>query len=427
MKYFSVCSGVGTDHMAFEPLGWECVGFSEIDAFPSAILQHRFPNIKNYGDFTKVTKDEVGSVDLLVGGTPCQSFSISGHQRGLDDPRGNLALEFVELARRLGAKWFIWENVPGVLSNNNGRDFGTFLGKIRQCGYSVVWRTLDAQYYGVPQRRRRVFVIGCAGGVSPTSVLFEPPSLRGNTSAGRTTRKSSSGNTRQSVEISYPKGHVGTIGPTYGAKNYSNHQEIMQGSVVAYAPFDLAQITSKANYSNVKTGEPVPPLNTVSQMHVIGFDAHDDGTTVPGNAVPTMRKGGRSAVAAIHQNSRNEVRLSEDVAYALNGGGGKPGQGSPTILHILTGQTGANGSNISENISHTLDRTSSAVNYGTIVRRLTPRECERLQGYPDDWTQVPWKGKPSPDSLRYKAIGNGIALPVLAWIGQRLAKYVSIS
>jgi DNA (cytosine-5)-methyltransferase 1 len=426
MKYFSVCSGVGTDHLAFGPLGWECQGFAEIAPFPSAVLEHRFPGVKNYGDFTKVTKDEVGSVDLLVGGTPCQSFSIAGQRGGLDDPRGNLALEFVRLAVRLEAKWIIWENVPGVLTSGGGRDFGSILRAFRDSGYSLAWRVLDAQWFGVPQRRRRVFLVGCVGGASPVPVLFESPSLRRDTPPSRETREETSRDTgesptrsstwwngnsvastldssllrkrqtmpdknRFSAIISYVPDVVGIITTAYGSKNYSNHQEVTSGSVVAYAPFDLAQITSKANYSTVHTGDPVPPLNTVSQMHV----------------------------AAIHQNNRSEVRLS-DTAYALNGGGGKPGQGTPAVLHIRTGQTGANGSNISENLSHTLDSTTSAVSYGTIVRRLTPRECERLQGYPDDWTLVPWRGKQAPDTLRYQAIGNGIALPVLEWIGKRL-------
>jgi DNA (cytosine-5)-methyltransferase 1 len=391
MKYFSVCSGVGTDHLAFGPLGWECQGFAEIAPFPSAVLEHRFPGVKNYGDFTKVTKDEVGSVDLLVGGTPCQSFSIAGQRGGLDDPRGNLALEFVRLAVRLEAKWIIWENVPGVLTSGGGRDFGSILRAFRDSGYSLAWRVLDAQWFGVPQRRRRVFLVGCVGGASPVPVLFESPSLRRDTPPSRETREETSRDAGEGPTFSYPTDVIGTIGPTYGSKNYSNHQEVTSGSVVAYAPFDLAQITSKANYSTVHAGDPVPPLNTVSQMHV----------------------------AAIHENNRSEVRLS-DTAYALNGGGGKPGQGTPAVLHIRTGQTGANGSNISENLSHTLDSTTSAVSYGTIVRRLTPRECERLQGYPDDWTLVPWRGKQAPDTLRYQAIGNGIALPVLEWIGKRL-------
>lgn len=395
MKYFSVCSGVGTDHLAFGPLGWECQGFAEIAPFPSAVLEHRFPGVKNYGDFTKVTKDEVGSVDLLVGGTPCQSFSIAGQRGGLDDPRGNLALEFVRLAVRLEAKWIIWENVPGVLTSGGGRDFGSILRAFWNSGYSLAWRVLDAQWFGVPQRRRRVFLVGCVGGASPVPVLFESPSLRRDTPPSRETREETSRDTGESLTSSstrftFPLDVVGTVSSKW-SKGVGGPAGDEQYNLVAYAPFDLAQITSKANYSTVHTGDPVPPLNTVSQMHV----------------------------AAIHQNNRSEVRLS-DTAYALNGGGGKPGQGTPAVLHIRTGQTGANGSNISENLSHTLDSTTSAVSYGTIVRRLTPRECERLQGYPDDWTLVPWRGKQAPDTLRYQAIGNGIALPVLEWIGKRL-------
>ena len=342
MKYFSVCSGVGTDHLAFGPLGWECQGFAEIAPFPSAVLEHRFPGVKNYGDFTKVTKDEVGSVDLLVGGTPCQSFSSAGQRGGLDDPRGNLALEFVRLAVRLEAKWIIWENVPGVLTSGGGRDFGSILRAFRDSGYSLAWRVLDAQWFGVPQRRRRVFLVGCVGGASPVPVLFESPSLRRDTPPSREAREETSGNVGESITSSntrftFPIDVVGTVSSNW-CKGLRGPAGDEQYNLVAYAPF-----------------------------------------------------------AAIHQNNRSEA-----------------------VLHILTGQTGANGSNISENLSHTLDGTTSAVNYGTIVRRLTPRECERLQGYPDDWTLVPWRGKQAPDTLRYQAIGNGIALPVLEWIGKRL-------
>ena len=342
MKYFSVCSGVGTDHLAFGPLGWECQGFAEIAPFPSAVLEHRFPGVKNYGDFTKVTKDEVGSVDLLVGGTPCQSFSSAGQRGGLDDPRGNLALEFVRLAVRLEAKWIIWENVPGVLTSGGGRDFGSILRAFRDSGYSLAWRVLDAQWFGVPQRRRRVFLVGCVGGASPVPVLFESPSLRRDTPPSREAREETSGNVGESITSSntrftFPIDVVGTVSSNW-CKGLGGPAGDEQYNLVAYAPF-----------------------------------------------------------AAIHQNNRSEA-----------------------VLHILTGQTGANGSNISENLSHTLDGTTSAVNYGTIVRRLTPRECERLQGYPDDWTLVPWRGKQAPDTLRYQAIGNGIALPVLEWIGKRL-------
>ena len=162
MRYLSVCSGIEAASVAWHPLGWEPVGFSEIEPFPCAVLAHRFPNVKNYGDMTKHKEwnIEPGTVELLVGGTPCQAFSVAGLRRGLEDPRGNLMLTFGAIANHLRPTWIVWENVPGVLSSDGGRDFGTFLGMLGELGYGFAYRVLDAQYFGVAQRRRRVFLVG---------------------------------------------------------------------------------------------------------------------------------------------------------------------------------------------------------------------------------------------------------------------------
>ena len=434
MRYLSVCSGVGTDHIAWEGLGWECVGFAEIEAFPSAILAHRYPEIRNYGDFTTIPAD-IGPIDLLVGGTPCQSFSVAGQRAGLDDPRGNLTLEFARLARRVRARWIVWENVPGVLSSDQGRDFAAILTAFRDCGYSVCYRVLDAQHFGVPQRRRRVFVVGYLGDDWRPSaeVLLEQASMRGNPPKGRekgqevaSTLGGGSGSRDWSsdldratfIPVQLPD-ISGTVTTTWGAKNATNHEEACSGALIhGYVPeqsptlqadcgsrvrnadvpllagtwwngedtapcltrkhdhrmpdagmfsavlqpmpFDLAQITSAFNYSQARPGDMVPPLNTVSQMHVC-------------LAIKTA------------QTSSNGIGVAEDVAYTLDGAQGQ------------------------------------AVALSTVVRRLTARECERLQGLPDDWTLIPWRGKPAPDAPRYRAIGNGMAMPVLRWIGQRIA------
>ena len=447
MRYLSVCSGVGTDHIAWEGLGWECAGFAEIEPFPSAILAHRYPEVRNYGDFKTIPAD-IGPIDLLVGGTPCQSFSVAGQRAGLDDPRGNLTLEFARLARRLRARWIVWENVPGVLSSDQGRDFAAILTAFRECGYSVCYRVLDAQHFGVPQRRRRVFVVGYLGDDWRPSaeVLLEQASLRGNSPQGRekgqevaSTLGGGSGSRGWSsdldratfipVEIDasrvnapvlrkWSEGSGGSAGdedynlvsgtwwdagplsPTLRsgthAASHANggvmpavaftpppDQDVVTfgpketnpviGTIASHLrtnnpvgvlvpdpmPFNLAQITSKLNYSQARPGEMVPPLNTVSQMHV--------------------------------------------------------------ALAVRTAQTGANGINVAEDVAHTLDGAQGqAVALSTVVRRLTPRECERLQGLPDDWTLVPYRGKPASDAPRYKAIGNGMAMPVLRWIGQRI-------
>ena len=178
MIYGSVCSGIEAATVAWEGLGWRAAWFAEIDPFASAVLAHRFPEVANLGDFTQIQAG-AGAVDVLVGGTPCQSFSVAGRRLGVDDPRGNLTLEYLRLAARLRPRWVIWENVPGILSIDGGRTFGTVLGTLAHLGYGIAYRVLDAQFFGVPQRRRRVFVVGHSGGwQAAAAVLFERESLR---------------------------------------------------------------------------------------------------------------------------------------------------------------------------------------------------------------------------------------------------------
>ncbi|WP_461601018.1 DNA cytosine methyltransferase, partial [Alcaligenes nematophilus] len=161
MRFLSVCSGIEAASVAWNPLGWKAVAFSEIEPFPCAVLAHHYPDTPNWGDMTKFQEWPNEPIDLLCGGTPCQSFSVAGLRKGLDDPRGNLMLTFGAIAAKYRPKWLVWENVPGVLSSNGGRDFGTFLGMLGQLGYGFAYRIHNAEYFGVPQRRRRVFVIGC--------------------------------------------------------------------------------------------------------------------------------------------------------------------------------------------------------------------------------------------------------------------------
>lgn len=195
MKYLSTFSGIEAASVAWEPLGWTPAGFSEIDPFASSVLAHRFPGVTNYGDITKHESWglEPGAVDLLVGGSPCQAFSVAGLRRGLDDPRGQLTLVYLQLAARLRPRWIVWENVPGVLSADGGRAFGAFLGGLEELGYGWAYRILDARHFGVPQRRRRVFLVARSSGdwKSAAKVLLEPEGLRGNPAEGESSRQGS--------------------------------------------------------------------------------------------------------------------------------------------------------------------------------------------------------------------------------------------
>jgi len=243
MNYLSVCSGIEAATVAWHDLGWKPLGFSEIEKFPSEVLAHHYPNTPNLGDMTKYKEWDFGSnrLDLLVGGTPCQSFSVAGLRKGLDDPRGNLALTYVGILDKFRPKWCVWENVPGVLSSNRGRDFGAFLGALGELGYGWSYRVLDAQYFGVPQRRRRVFVVGCLGNwESAAKVLFEPESLRWDIKKGRskgkevaatiTARFGNSRNNHEELAPIWPAKTASTLNASFGNKLGLENQHINSGA-----------------------------------------------------------------------------------------------------------------------------------------------------------------------------------------------------
>jgi len=373
MRYGSVCSGIEAATMAWHSLGWVPSFFSEIEAFPRAVLEHHYPEVPVHGDFTTIEADQYGSIDLLVGGTPCQSFSIAGLRKGLDDDRGNLALEFLRLAQRKQPKWVVWENVPGVLSSNGGRDFGAFLGALVELGYGFAYRVCDAQWWGVAQRRRRVFVVGYLGDWRrPAAVLFEREGLFGNSPPSR-----------EEGERVAP---AVTTGPPFSRTGNERVEceAIVTMTFAGNKQSDVAATleTTCHDYSRADG------FNTVAFAPVT---ANCLSASPSSHSSPNVASG-QGDVVAFAQNSRNELRES-DVVGALATGGGKPGQGYPAIRKNLA------------------------------VRRLTPTECERLQGFPDGFTQIPYRNKPAdkcPDGPRYKALGNSMAVPVMRWIGERI-------
>jgi len=336
MKYGSVCSGVEAATVAWEGLGFEPQWFSEIEKFPSAVLQHHYPNVPNLGDMTKFKEwPNDRSIDLLVGGTPCQSYSVAGLRKGLADPRGNLMLTYLAIAAQYRPKWLVWENVPGVLSSNRGRDFGTFLGALGQLRYGFAYRVLDAQYHGVAQRRRRVFVVGYLGDWRrAAAVLFERESLSGHPAPRREERQEIAGTV---TARSFSGGAGGK--PDGAAVNHFLPQ--VAGSLDAQCG------GAKLTHQSANSGHLILERDTIG----------------------TLTARSLNALGA------NDYKEPQAVAANMQ------------------------------------------------VRRLTPKECERLQGFPDSYTQIPYRNKPAekcPDGPRYKAMGNSMAVPVMRWIGERI-------
>lgn len=540
MRYGSVCSGIEAATMAWHPLGWTPAFFSEIEAFPSAVLAHHYGSnmpgeplatngIPNYGDFTGIG-EEAGPIDLLVGGTPCQSFSVAGKRLGLDDPRGNLALEYLSLARRLRARWIVWENVPGVLSSVtdeedgesgvrsglDGReagdewieesDFATFLSFVRECGYGFAYRVLDAQYVrvdgfgrAVPQRRRRVFLVGYLGDWRrAAAVLLEPQGMRGDSPPRREPGQRVAGTVDASAARSRGAGiNPGTITSTDGVAHCLNaggmgRQDYEIETMVAHpllAKGNDSHDESKETYiafdckasgqNGFGVGQVAPTLRAMGHLnsnqnaggqiavaHTLkgeGFDASEDGTgrgtpIVPippftlairgrgdshqleyrqdgtANAVLTPN-GGRAGIGVgaiafdttqITSATNGSSPKAGDPCHPLAAGGHAPAIAfNPKMGGDPTMGTGVNDDGTAYTID--TDGRSNAVAQGWAVRRLTPTECERLQGFPDNFTNVPWgKKDTSPDGPRYKALGNSMAVNVMRWIGQRIDRVEAI-
>ena len=436
MKYLSVCSGVEAASVAWHSLGWQPVAFSEIEPFPSAVLAHHYKDVPNLGDMTKFKDWKLNeSIDILVGGTPCQSFSVAGLRKGLEDPRGNLALTYVGILDKFRPKWFIWENVPGVLSSGGGRDFGAFLGAVAELGYGFAYRVLDAQNFGVPQRRRRVFVVGHLGDWQPAAqVLFESESLSGDSKPSRKTRKgvagfveSSFGQYREDVIAGTTKASGGVLGG--GSETfltvYENHPSDSRVK-------DMGDTCQTVTSTWGSGGGNIPFVQNVSYA-LQGAGA----TSQSGNGVGykeeqsfTLNTTDVHGVAFGWQNSANQSMSIDTISPTLDKSK-TPAVAVPYDLHGITSPTNSQNREDGDPC-HTLARHSAAhasiVTASTSVRRLTPIECERLQGFPDNYTQIPWNKKVSvdcPDGLRYKAMGNSMAVPVMNWIGTRIHNFTS--
>lgn len=510
VSYLSVCSGIEAASVAWHPLGWRPLAFSEIEPFPRAVLQHHYPDVPLYGDFT-VLRDQpwIADADVLVGGTPCQAFSVAGLRNSLADARGNLSLEFVRLAdaidnhRRVAGKdsaIIVWENVPGVLSVKDNA-FGCFLaglagdvtpyvpprGKWTNAGVvdgpqrQVAWRVLDAQYFGLAQRRRRVFVVASARkGFDPAAVLLEFEGLRRDTPPRRETRQdpaacaASGTDQRRShwdgIEHPHP-----TLNQSFntGAIGYSNQELFSQRGAGLVGEASTGEISHCLNAGGMGRQDYETETLVTHALRGEGFDASEDGTgrgtplvpvAIPvqevgkrtgtsttdpragigigedGDPMFTLQAGARHGVAAyafqprIARNGRGDMG---DVVNALNAQSGETGKGDAapcvaTVYSIMPQNSGRDYKARPVEVAQPImaggpvggNQGGDYVQQHMTVRRLTPVECERLQGFPDAYTLIPWKKKPAdqcPDGPRYKALGNSMAVPCMRWIGKRIA------
>ncbi|MDE4731517.1 MULTISPECIES: phage N-6-adenine-methyltransferase [Providencia] len=433
LTYGSVCSGIEAASVAWEPLNMKAEWFSEIEPFPCAVLNHHWPEVKNLGDMTtiadKLKAGEVTAPDVLVGGTPCQAFSVAGLRGGLSDERGQLTLSFVELAdcideiREKDGKEpaiIVWENVPGVLSSKDNA-FGCFLaglageseelkpagGKWSNAGVvsgpqrTVSWRILDAQYFGVPQRRRRVFVVATARkDISVAEILFEQAGMRGDIETSGAQAEAITSDAGECLASSNQT--TGTILANCGAKHWSGNQEVFSGD---FHIIDTFRLQSFGQYTQDDSASTLRSRDDKSATDLIVFNPQAGGKT-------SSTLGASSETVGCLQASQQPA-----IALASNTIGRKPENGG--------NQTGFNESDI----SYTLTKVDChGVSVNNIVRRLTPIECERLQGFPDNHTKVAFKDKSiddSPDGHRYRALGNSMAVPVMRWIGERICNAVA--
>ena len=481
MNYISVCSGIEAASVAWHPLGWNCLGVSEIEPFPSAVLAHHYSSVSNFGDMTKFQEWKIdGTVNLLVAGTPCQSFSVCGLRQGLKDPRGNLTMSYLGLVENFKPKWIVFENVPGLLSSNGGKDFGSFLGGLGELGYGFAYRVLDAQWCrthrhprAVPQRRRRVFVVGCAGDhISAAKVLFERESLQRYSAPRRATRQETAVDVEASVATCWWDGEntasTLTKSNANGAQRMpdkDNFGAVLQPVAIPIMPQAMQSEGWRVGKENQdgrgnglgvgKDGDPCPTLDR-SAVPAIAYSIREDAINNTFSATPTdvgltvnsLRPSPQShhAQLFIAQTApeitafqSSELRLrgtltNQDVSPTLL----SETKMGDTELRVLSsapigcfksGQ-GAKSRSIgySETVSPTLPsnaggNTAPSLVQTMQVRRLTPTECERLQGFPDGWTKIPWKNKSAdecPDGPRYKALGNSMAVNCMEWLGERI-------
>lgn len=468
VKFLSLFSGIEAASVAWEPLGWECVGFSEIEPFPCAVLAHHYPDVPNLGDVTKITEEAIknlGQIDLVVFGSPCQNLSVAGNRKGLQGESSGLfyaAIRIIEYARKhCGARFALWENVPGAFSSNKGDDFREVVRELSanrdintpENGWGntgvalgenglVEWRVLDAQYFGLAQRRKRVFaIVDFRNWQDRPPILLEPKGVCGDTPPGRETGQGFATDTQTGVGVqALPINTMtcqgrpsdnGRMGDGIdGESDPSPTLSVNHHHAVAYSIIgDATPKIGEDIYGTLRSqggGGIVPPsvvYGLDSQQPPARLTEEYCGTLVASNYKEPM------GVFCVH--GTQDPITSETTANCLG-----RNNGQENVIAIagniigLSPQNGGNGDGFDEEVCYTLttaDRHAVAAN--SIIRRLTPTECEILQGFPRNYTKIPYRKKPAdqcPDSPRYKALGNSMAVPVMRWIGERINKAIFI-
>ena len=407
---------------------WRWAWCAEIEKFPSAVLAARHPQSINLGDVAADGFADkarcIAAPDVLVFGSPCQSYSVAGKRLGLDDPRGNLALVALGIVARLKPRWFVFENVPGLLSSAGGSDFGIFLRTVDELGYFGAWAGLDAQYFGLAQRRDRLFFVGhSADWRYPAAVLFEPESLCGHsaprrqaregfthpiapslTNSGRGVSRGGESRGQDAVIASFGGNESETfIAHALRADGFDASEDGTGRGVPIIPILEAGARTGKSTddiRAGISIGEPGDPMFTLQggKQHAIAFSSKDHGADASTEIAPTLRD-------ASHANAGGQLAVA--LAVALRGREGGATAELSELPSALRASTGGGDK------AHVL---------ASSVRRLTPRECERLQGFPDDYTLVAYRGKAAADGPRYKALGNSMAVPVMRWILSRIAQ-----
>lgn len=438
IKVLDLFSGIGGFSLAAHRAGFEVVAHCEIEPFPRAVLAQRFSGVPIFEDVKKLTKDifygktGLDKVDVVVGGSPCQDFSVAGAQRGFGGNRSSLFLEQMRIARELGAKWIVWENVPGVLSSNKGADFGRVLSEFsgwtipaQKFGgvgfvrartardFSVCYRIYNTQFFGIPQRRRRIYLVASLGGECRPEILFERDGVRGHSAAGEDARA----DVAAFADVGFAGFRRADISGTLKCGGTVSGGML----VMCESGGDAVECSPTLTASMSKIYNKQTPILFENHGKDARYDAKDVSPTITAQA----GTGGNNLPLCVHA-TQSPVSSAEH-AFAL---GAESRQAVCVAENIIGRQdhNGGNGVGAQEGVSYTLNATGvHGVSTGCGVRRLTPRECERLQGFPDDWTKIPYRGKPAencPDSLRYKACGNAITVAVGEHVLRRLRAFI---